>query len=229
MSSRDHALNEKLRDLAQLDYNYDARVFEASQDRLGWKIDAYHEVVGREQPGPPLPSGPFERLKSMIQAYRFPDPHLIHAVFDADSRLEGRNMLLIAHFMGFSFQFGVRIVKVFDEIYTNAKHHHEQVWGYSYRTLKGHFEVGEISFRLSKDYETGEIFFSINAYSKPDRIPQFYFRWGFKIFGRRLQRYFALSAFDRLREEAIRGAPRDLQPAEIAPRIAETTKLGSSS
>jgi hypothetical protein len=224
MKTLDHRTAERLRELAALDYNYDAKVFEASQDRLGWKIDSYHEVVGQEESGPPVQDGAYQRLKNAIQVYQFPNPHLIHAVFDPDSKLEGRNMLLIAHFMGFTFQFGVRVVRVYDEIYTNAKGHQEQVWGYAYRTLKGHFEVGEISFRLSKDFETGEIFFSINAYSKPDRIPQFYFRWGFKIFGRPLQRYFALNSMSRLRDIASFGGALALPGApEIAPKTTGLT------
>lgn len=192
----------RLDELAQLDFNYDVKVYQESKERSGWNIDKYRTQVGQEPPGPPVMDGAFDRIKSAILQYRFSDPRLIRAYYDPETDLSGRNMLLKGSFLGFSFYFGVRITAVFDETRKNSLGQTEQIWGYAYRTLKGHFEVGEIRFEVCKNLQTGVIEFEIDAYSKPDRIPNLFYRLGFKIFGRSLQKYFAHSSIRRMRDIA---------------------------
>ena len=194
---------EQIQRLASLDYNYDDKVYHASKDKQGWHVDRYQASLASEPKGMPITNGPFEVAKNAIQLYQFPDPRLIRAVFNPESDLPGRNMLLLANFMGFHFTFGVRVTAVVDELRKNEKGEAIKVWGYSYRTLKGHFEIGEIRFEVSKNIETGEVFFDINAYSKPDRIPNFFYRTGFQLFSRPLQKYFAKSSIQRLQRMAI--------------------------
>lgn len=188
----------QIEDLAKLEYNYDERIYHDSKDKSGWNIDKYQAVLACEPPGEPMPNGAFAAVKNSILLYQFPDPNLIRAFFDPEGELSGRNMLLIANFMGIKFHFGVRVTAVIDEVRHNDKGAALKVWGYSYRTLRGHFEVGEIRFEVSKNMMTGEVAFGVNAYSKADRIPNFFYRMGFKIFGRTLQRYFARSNVKRL-------------------------------
>ncbi len=193
---------EQIRQISALEYNYDDKVYHESKDKKGWNIDRYQAHLAVEGPGEPLAKGPFNAAKEVINLYKFPDPQLIQAVFDPSGELNGRSMLMFGYFMGLKFSFGVRVTKVIDEIRQNQTKQNVRVWGYSYRTLKGHFEVGEIKFELLKNLTTGEIDFEINAYSKPDRIPNFFYRVGFKIFGRSLQKYFATSSIERLQEIA---------------------------
>lgn len=188
--------------LERLEFNYDAKVYQESADKLGWNVDKYHARLGHELPGPPVPNGPFDRVRDAVRLYQFPDPRLITALFDPEGSLAGRNMLLRARFLGFTFYFGVRVTAVIDEERTNEAGQRQRFWGYSYRTLKGHFEVGEIRFEVEKNLATGDVIFHVEAYSRPDRIPQPLFRLGFKIFGRTLQRYFARSSIARLQEIA---------------------------
>ncbi len=186
--------------LAELDYNYDEKMYHNSKNKKGWYVDHYRAVLGKEPAGPPLPDGSFEKVKQAIQLYKFPNPRLIRAVFDPQQALSGRNMLMFAHFAGFEFTFGVRVTSVVDEMRKSTNNEDMQVWGYSYRTLKGHFEVGEIKFIVDKNLATGEISFEIDAYSRPDRIPNLFYRVGFRIFGRPLQKYFAKTSIQRLRK-----------------------------
>lgn len=186
--------------LAALEYNYDEKIYHQSKDKQGWNIDRYRTILAREPAGPPAPNGPFMASKNAINFYQFSDPRLIRAVFDPQGALPGRNMLMLARFMGFHFKFGVRVTSVTDETRKTEKGEDVLVWGYSYRTLRGHFEIGEIRFLVDKNLVTGEVGFEIDAYSKPDRIPNFFYRVGFKIFGRTLQKYFANSSMRRLRE-----------------------------
>ena len=192
----------RLSALDALDYNYDEKVYHAAKDKSGWKIDHYHAQLATEAPGRSVPDGPFEHVKNAIQLYKFPDPNLIRAVFEPERELSGRNMLLIAKFAGLSFYFGVRVVAVIDEIRKNEDGDDAQVWGYAYRTLKGHFEIGEIRFEVSKNIRSGVVSFEISAYSKPDRIHNPFYRAGFRVFSRPLQKYFATSSIHRLQEIA---------------------------
>lgn len=193
--------------LAALEYNYDDKIYHQSKDKQGWHIDRYRALLAKEPPGAPIPEGPYLVSKNAINNYQFPDPRLIRAVFDPGGALAGRNMLMLAHFMGFEFRFGVRVTSVTDETRKTEKGEDVQVWGYSYRTLGGHFEVGEIRFLVDKNLATGDVGFEIDAYSKPSRIPNLFHRVGFKVFGRSLQKYFARSSIQRLQrlsKEALR-------------------------
>lgn len=189
---------KQIQRLAALDFNYDEKMYHASKDKSGWHLDRYSAILATEPAGEPLPDGAFAAAKKAIQLYQFPDPRLISAVFDPAAALSGRNMLMFAKFAGFTFNFGVRVTSVVDEVRKNDSGDRLRVWGYSYRTLKGHFEIGEINFEISKNLRSGEITFEINAYSKPDRIPNFFYRTGFRIFSRPLQKYFAKSSIARL-------------------------------
>ncbi len=194
---------EEINSLSQLDYNYDVKTFHETADKSGWNVDHHHARLTVEVSGEPVNGGAFERVREVLRLYQFPDPRVISAVFDPDRELRGRDMLMSAHFLGFTFHFGVRVTEVIDETRTDESGRRSRVWGYAYRTLKGHFEIGEIRFEISKDLESGEINFDIYSYSKPDRIPNFFYRVGFKIFGRILQRYFASSSMARLRAVAV--------------------------
>lgn len=188
--------------LAALEYNYDAKIYLQSKDRQGWSIDRYRTILAKEPPGEPVPEGPYSVAKEAINLYRFPDPRLIRAVFDPAGELAGRNMLMFARFLGLEFRFGVRVTAVTDEVRRTERGENIRVWGYAYRTLRGHFEVGEIRFLIDKNLATGEVGFEIDAYSKADRIPNFFYRAGFKVFGRSLQKYFARSSMQRLQRLA---------------------------
>ncbi len=106
-------------------------------------------------------------------------------------------MLLRARFLGFTFWFGVRIGREIDEVReTDAGPVH--VYGFDYATLEGHFERGQITFEVRKTEATGAVSFHIDAFSKPDRIRNPFYRIGFKLFGRRLQLRFAQTALERM-------------------------------
>jgi len=108
-------------------------------------------------------------------------------------------MLLEGKFLGLSFFFGVRVGKLTDEI-QKTDQGEAQVWGYNYHTLEGHLERGEISFQISKYLKSGEVEFKIESFSQSDRIENPFYRWGFKLFGRRLQVRFANSALQRMQK-----------------------------
>ncbi|OON69808.1 DUF1990 domain-containing protein [Hymenobacter sp. CRA2] len=185
---------------AQINYDLD-RVSEYTA-AAGWRLDDYHTLLPTEPPGPPVAGGSFEAAKQVLLNYSFPPPDLITGIFVPDQPLAERVMLLRAHFLFFTFWFGVRIGGVTDE-QRDSPDGPEQVWGYNYRTLKGHFEKGQITFTIHKNLRTGKVKFQVQAYSQPDRISNPFYRIGFKLFGRSLQRRFARGSMQRMREQVV--------------------------
>ena len=180
--------------------NYDpARAHEYTAES-GWRIDDYEADLPPEEPGPPAPGSSWERACAVVRDYQFPPPDLVTGIYAPDGPLEGRKMLIRAGFLGFTFWFGVEIGGVVDEerpLPDNAGA--ERVWGYHYRTLEGHFEKGEITFTVHKYLSTGRVVFRVHAYSQPDHIQNFFYRIGFKLFGRTLQRRFARQSLARIK------------------------------
>ncbi len=163
----------------------------------GWNVDDYAAELPPEPPGPPLPHGSWEAAKTMLREYKFPPPNLITGIFYPDRPLEQRVMLLRGRFLGLSFYFGVRIGTVLDTL-RDGDHGPEQVWGYNYQTLEGHFERGQIEFQIIKRLNTGAVVFAIHAFSQTGVIRNPFYAVGFKLFGRPLQKRFARDAMARM-------------------------------
>jgi uncharacterized protein (UPF0548 family) len=206
---------------AKLNFDLDKR--EEFIEANGWRHDKYAIDLPAEQGGEPEPNGAFEQAKRVLLNYEFPDPSLISGIFIPDDPLDQRVMLLEAKFLLFTFYFGVQIGSVIDEVREDDQKGRAHVWGYSYRTLQGHFEMGEITFEIWKFLTTGEIEFRIHAYSKTDVIRNPFYRLGFALFGRRLQRRFAATALTRMQEIVANRLSGVAQPLET-PDIKTTSK-----
>ncbi|MFN8531625.1 MAG: DUF1990 family protein [Anaerolineae bacterium] len=202
----------------QSNLNFDPTQRETFTDKLGWRIDDYSVGLPSEPPGDPLPHGSWQAACDVVRNYEFPDPGLITGIFVPDTPLESRIMILRARFLFFTFYFGVRIADVIDEVRHSETSGDARVWGYGYRTLEGHFEMGEITFQVWKRLATGEVEFRVHAYSKTARIRNPFYRLGFRIFGRSLQRRFARTAMQRMQQLVIaRTAPTTDLPKEAVP------------
>jgi uncharacterized protein (UPF0548 family) len=168
----------------------------------GWRRDHYATALLPEAPGPPAPAGSFAAAQQVLWHYTFPPPDLLRGYFDPAQPLAERVMLLRARFLGFIFRFGVRIVDVVDETRPAAGDTlgaAEQVWGYGYRTLEGHFERGQINFAVHKNLATGAVEFRIESVSQTGHIRNPFYWLGFRLFGRMLQVRFARQSLARMR------------------------------
>jgi uncharacterized protein (UPF0548 family) len=152
--------------------------------------------------------------------YQFADPRIVRAVYAPDSELEGRDMLLEARFLGLRFRFGVRVEGVVDET-SEADGRPVRVWGWSYRTLQGHLEMGQMDYEVWKWLDSGEVEFRIHVVSRPARIPNPIVRLGFRIFGRRQQVRFARRACERMVRllDGRSVEPAAQVPVELAGRV----------
>lgn len=188
-----------LEDLNDLDFSYLEEKRSAGGDGESWKHDYRRELLGVDLPEIDTGQNGFERVKNLLLNYKFPNPDLIEGTFEDSGPLLGRNILLVAKFMGFKFRLGVRIVEVIDQI-RELEGELYRCWGYSYRTLKGHFEQGQIRFEIQKKIPANETFFVIESHSRLGEISNPFYWAGMKIFGRSLQRKFVEDGFDSVRK-----------------------------
>ena len=163
----------------------------------GWRIDDYCQPLPAEAPGQPQPGGPWARARQLLRDYEFADPRIVRAIYDPGGPLEGRNMLLEVHFWGLTFRLGVRVSGVTDEV-RRVGAREVRVWGWSYATLQGHFETGQMDYEVWKWLDTGAVEFRIHVVSRASRIGNPIIRLGVRLFGRREQVRFAKRACERM-------------------------------
>lgn len=173
------------------------RNFDEAPDTLraddGWRYYRSRAQVGAERPGPPEPDGPFERMRSAVESYRFSDPDVVKGHFDPDAALVGRRMLLELKPLMLRYLCGV-VVGADREDETQER----TLWGYRYETLQGHIEKGAEWFLLEKDHGTGVLTFRIEAHWKPGQFPNWWSRLGFRFLASHYQRRWHRAAQRRL-------------------------------
>ncbi|WP_375436296.1 DUF1990 domain-containing protein [uncultured Hymenobacter sp.] len=203
----DEQQKARLKSYEKAGYNFDLNRTHEYTRQTGWNVDDYETELPPEAPGPPAAQGSWAAAREVLRNYTFPPPNLITGIFVPDQPLEQRVMVLRGRFLGFSFWFGVRVGGVTDERRPLPEGGEEQVWGYNYRTLEGHFERGEIVFTVHKNLTTGRVVFRIHALSQTGRIRNPFYWLGFKLFGRMLQKRFSRQSMQRLKtqvEEMLR-------------------------
>jgi uncharacterized protein (UPF0548 family) len=183
--------------LAGKGLNFDPDQTQHFTTEHGWKIDDYLQELPPEAPGPPAPGGSFEAAQRLLRDYEFADPAIVRAVYAEDSPFETRDMLLEGRFYGLRFHFGVRVGGLVDEE-TAVDGRPVRRWGWNYRTLQGHLEMGQMDYEVRKWLGSGEVDFRIHAFSRPAHIPNPVIRLGFRLFGRWVQRRFARHACLRM-------------------------------
>lgn len=205
---------------AELNFDLDKRG-EFTEDN-GWRIDEYCLPLPPEPPGPPVSGGSWEVARRLVRDYEFADPKIIRAIYHRDEPLADRTMLLVGRFYGLRFRLGVRVGGVNDNTRT-IDGRDVRVWGYNYRTLQGHLEMGQIDYEVWKWLDSGETEFRMEAFSRAAAIPNPIVRLGFRMFGRTMQRRFARRALERM-DRLVRAELSDEpQPMAAADRIEVTT------
>jgi uncharacterized protein (UPF0548 family) len=163
----------------------------------GWHVDDYCQPLPSEEPGPPAPGGTWEVAQRLMRDYEFADPAIVRAVYYPDRPLDERDMLLDARFYGLRFKLGVRVGGAHDET-REVDGREVRVWGWNYRTLQGHLEMGQMDYELWKWLDSGEVEFRICAFSRRARSGNPVVRLGFRVFGRHQQVKFARHACARM-------------------------------
>lgn len=174
---------ERLADLAGRQVNFDTPGHGAVPADRRWRIDDIVEPLPHEGSGPPAQEGSWEVARELMNSYQLADPGVVTAAYANARPVPGRDMLLRIRFAGLRLRVGVRISDVYEET-RNLRGREARVYGWSYRTLEGHFEQGEMHYELWKWLDTGDVEFHLRAISRPATEGPFLTRTGFRIFGR---------------------------------------------
>ncbi|MDQ4090757.1 MAG: DUF1990 domain-containing protein [Actinomycetota bacterium] len=188
----------------------------------GWMSDDYCQPLPGEPPGPPVPGGSWEVARELMRDYEFADPAMIRAVYHPDRPLEQRDMLLEGRFYGLRFRFGVRVGGVVDET-REVDGRPVRVWGWNYRTLQGHLEMGQMDYEVWKWLDSGEVEFHTCRFSRRAKVGNLVVRLGLRVFGRRQQEKFARRACERMAR--LTAARLEGTTAEGIPRVADQIAL----
>jgi hypothetical protein len=193
MPSGDTRAQREFASLSGREINFDP----LSLDDPGWKRDEYRQLLPGEPPGDPINGGSWEIARRLMREYAFADPTRVQAIYDTGAPLEDRIMLLEIRFLGLRFDAGVRVGGVHDGI-RDVEGRRVRIWGWSYRTLEGHLEMGEMDYEVWKWLDSGSVEFRIFRRAKPAPIRNPMVALGFRIFGRREQVRFARRACERM-------------------------------
>ncbi len=131
--------------------------------RDGDRRDCFERVVGREWPGEPEPNGPFRRVAAAIVRFDVFPPALVTPVLRRMPIEIGDTVGVYYRTVvpGVAFFFASRVVDRF-------AHHTDGRWraGFTYRTLRGHPELGQETFCVEKD-DAGEVLVALRSWSRP--------------------------------------------------------------
>lgn len=208
-----------LADLTGRPLNFEPRELAATHPGSGWNVDDYRRELPSEPPGEPIESGSFKIAQQLMRDYAFADPKIVRAVYDPAHGLADRNMLLQARFGPLRFFLGCRVSAVVDET-CEVDGRPVQIWGWSYGTLRGHVERGQMDYAVWKWLDDGAVEFRIHVVSRRAKVRNPIVRLGFRLVGRREQRRFARRACERMGElveqELARTSGQRPAPAQIA-------------
>jgi hypothetical protein len=214
----DDATSRALADMRERPLNFTPDPPEHHTSEHGWAVDRYCTPLPAEPPGDPIPDGSWAIARRLMREYAFADPTIIRATYDPQRSLEERTMLLEARFHGLRFHIGVRVSEVVDET-RDEDGRLVRVWGWSYRTLQGHLEAGEMGYEAWKWLDTGEVEFRIHRIVRSAGGGNPVVRLGFRVFGRREQVRFARRAEERMAalvEAELEAGAAVSEPANVA-------------
>lgn len=134
-----------------------------------------------------------------MSGYEFADPSIVRAYYDPAIPLERRNMLLRLQGLGVVHLFvGVRVGAVYEHT-RDLEGRRARVWGWNYRTLEGHVEMGQMAWEVWKWLDDGCVDFRVHAVSRTATIPNPLIRFGFHLLRGRERQAFLQSTKRRMR------------------------------
>src|SRR4051794_10170382 len=207
------SMRRRLAALADLPLNFDP----AELGGPGWSVTDVRQALRPEQPGPPVEEGTFRIAQRLMRGYEFADPSIVRAYYDPALPLERREMVLELRALGVLRLFaGVRVVDVYERDDGG-----EHVWGWSYATLEGHVERGQMDWEVAKALATGAVEFRVHALSRAAHIANPFVRVGFHLLRRRERDAFLESTRRRMR--TLSDLALDRGPGEVRDAAADLT------
>jgi uncharacterized protein (UPF0548 family) len=191
-------MQPRLQKLSALAVNYDPDALDLERPPPGWTVDDRRQPLPAEPPGSAVPGGSWEIARRLIQGYEFADPSIVRAYYEAPDPYPGRDMLLELRALGvLKVRVGVRVSEVFDHRRT-VEGRDARVAGWSYRTLEGHVERGQMDWEVWKWLDTGEVEFHVHSVSRSASIGNPFIAAGFWLLKAHERRLFLDSTARRM-------------------------------
>ena len=192
-------IQRRLADLGRKRLNFDLASLAHASAGSGWTITDLCQPLPGEPPGMPLDEGSWQIARRLMSGYEFADPSIVRAYYDPTVPLERRNMLLKLQALGVAHLFvGVRVGEVYERT-RELGGRSTRVWGWNYRTLEGHVEMGQMDWEVWKWLDDGRVEFRVHAVSRAARIPNPIIRLGFHFLRGRERSAFLDSTKRRMR------------------------------
>jgi len=192
-------VQRRLAELTRKPLNFDLAELANASARTGWTTTDLCQSLPSEAPGMPLATGSWQIARRLMSGYEFADPSIVRAYYDPTIPLERRNMLLRLQALGVVHLFvGVRVGEVYERT-REVGGKHARVWGWNYRTLEGHVEIGQMAWEVWKWLDDGHVEFRVHAVSRPARVSNPIVRLGFHLLRNREREAFLNSTKRRMR------------------------------
>lgn len=212
-------IRRRLAGLADEPINYEPAELDLNHPPPGWHVDERYQELGSEPPGEPLTDGRFAVACRLISGYKFADPSLVRAFYDPELALAGRLMLLELRTLKLLRVYvGVRVGEVYEEE-RRVDGRPLLVFGWYYRTLRGHVEKGQMNWEVQKWLDSGEVAFHVHSVSRPSTDRNLIIQLGFRLLRGHERALFLDSTSRRMREFTEVG----LDPDGSAQRIRQVS------
>jgi uncharacterized protein (UPF0548 family) len=191
-------VRRRLAALSSKPVNFEPSSLAHASPATGWTITDLCQTLPSEPPGPPIEDGSWQIARRLMRGYDFADPSIVRAYYDPEKPLQGRNMLLKLQALGIAHLYvGVRVGDVYEEL-RNVGGDWARVWGWTYRTLEGHVEMGQMDWEVWKWLGDGQVQFRVHAVARVAHIPNPIVRLGFNLLREHERRVFLDSTKQRM-------------------------------
>ena len=161
--------------------NFDPAALEHASPATGWTVTDLRQPLPTEPPGAPIEGGSWQIARRLMRGYEFADPSIVRAYYDPELPLQSRNMLLKLQALGIVHVYvGVRVGEVYEEL-RSLDDARACVWGWNYRTLEGHVEMGQMDWEVWKFLDDGRVEFRVHAVARVAPIRNPFVRLGFHL------------------------------------------------
>jgi uncharacterized protein (UPF0548 family) len=192
-------IQRRLTELPHRSLNFDPDALADASPASGWTITDLCQPLPDEPAGNPTRGGSWQIARQLMSGYEFADPSIVRAYYDPEVPLEHRNMLLKLQALGVAHLYvGVRVGEVYEETRERGGTQ-VWVWGWNYRTLEGHVEMGQMDWEVWKWLDDGRVEFRVHAVSRSAPIRNPLIRLGFSLLRARERSAFLESTKTRMR------------------------------
>jgi uncharacterized protein (UPF0548 family) len=193
------AVRRRLAELERAPLNFDPVDLRGADPPAGWRLTDLCQELRPEPPGPPVDDRTFRVAQRLMRGYEFADPSIVRAYYDPGAPMEGRTMLLeLRALTVLRLRVGVRVGEIYER--TCERDGREAlVWGWNYRTLEGHVEMGQMDWQVWKWLDSGAVEFRVHAISRTAPIANPFVRVGFHLLRGRERSAFLQSTGRRMR------------------------------